>query len=165
MNTADNPQKSSRLFKIQVILVTLSVIALFSGIVGLYNIYINNKTDRFNHGQITVNSCEVKDRAWKVYSCTGDYFSTGGGMVGRNDVTVKVFGIEPQEGQIIDDVYPPNSHTAETTDHFVTGRERASVIYNIPWLMLVLAGIVIPLLTTVFIVMSRHTDNTRSASQ
>jgi hypothetical protein len=139
---------------VTVSLLAISLLAITIGCFGAVNIYGNNKTDGFNSGEITVTSCREKDWAWRVYSCKGDYFSTGGGMVERSDVSVMVFGREYKKGEIITDVYPPEFGSNQTTDYFVTGRERASVTYNMRWLFAVFIGLVTPLLTAVFILRS-----------
>ncbi len=146
--------KLSRLSHIKISLVIASVVAVFFGLFGLYAIYTHNKTDGLNNGQITVDSCKEIDWSWRVYSCTGSYFSTGGGMIERNNVSVKVFGGELKQGAIVDDIYPPASGSAETTDYFITGRERASVTYNIPSLILVFSGVILPMLTLVVFISS-----------
>jgi len=152
MNNPKNRATNPRLLYTKLLLLIVSFVALIAGIIGASTIYTNNKTDGLNNGQITVTSCIEKDWAWKIYSCTGDYFSTGGGMVERQGVSVTVFGEELKKGQIVDDVYPPTSQSNMTTDHFVTGRERASVTYNLPSLTLVFTGILLPLFTIIFFV-------------
>lgn len=156
MTNTKNHKKPFRLFTVKIILVTACIIAIPLGFFGLYNIYANNKTDGLNNGQITINSCTEVDWAWRVYSCTGSYFSTGEGMIERENVTVKVFGGELKKDAVVDDVYPPVTSSAETTSYFITGRERASVTYNIPSIILVFISIILPLLTVVIFVMSRN---------
>lgn len=138
------------------ILVISSAIAVLIGLIGAFNIYQNNKTDGLHSGQITVTSCQEKDWTWRIYSCTGDYFSTGGGMVNQSDATVTIFGGEYEAGDIITDVYAPEFATNQTTDHFITGRERASVVYNIGWLLCVLLGILLPAVTLTFALATRR---------
>lgn len=144
------------------ILILSSVLAVLVGLIGAFNIYQNNKTDGLYSGQITVTSCQEKDWAWRIYSCTGDYFSTGGGMVSRSDVTVTVFGGEYKAGDIIADVYAPEFTTSQTTDHFVTGRERASVTYNMDWLLCVFLAVLLPIITLTFVLATRRGVNADS---
>lgn len=146
----------------KITLILLSSFAILLGLIGVFNIYQNNKTDGLNNGQITVKNCQEVDWSWRIYSCAGDYFSTGGGMVERNNVTVTAFTREYKEGDIIPDVYPPAFGDNETTHHFVTGRERASVTYNLPWLLLVLVAVAIPLITTTMLIMSRNKNHPKS---
>lgn len=136
---------------VTVSLLAMSLLAITIGCFGAMNIYGNNKTDGFNSGEITVTSCREKDWAWRVYSCKGDYFSTGGGMVERSDVSITAFGREYKKGEIITDVYPPEFGSNQTTSYFVTGRERASVMHNIGWLFAVFAGLAVPLIAAVSI--------------
>lgn len=138
------------------ILILSSVLAVLLGLIGAFNIYQNNKTDGLNNGQITVTNCEEKDWAWRIYTCTGNYFSTGGGMVERAGVTVTVLGGEYKAGDIVADVYAPEFTTNQTTDHFITSRERASVVYNIGWLLCVLLGILLPVVTFTFVLATRR---------
>ncbi|MFZ1301089.1 MAG: hypothetical protein WAQ27_00710 [Candidatus Microsaccharimonas sp.] len=135
--------------------ITASVFAMFVALIALFVIYQNNKTDGLNNGQITVSSCQEKDWAWRIYSCKGFYFSTGGGMVERNDVSVTAFGREYKKGDIIPDVYPPAFSDNQTTDHFITGRERASVNFNAPWLAALFIGILLPIVTVFVLIINR----------
>jgi hypothetical protein len=155
MSGAEKYKKLSRLSLVKIALVIVSITAIVIGFIGLYNIYSNNKTDGLNNGEITVDNCAELDWSWRIYSCTGSYFSTGGGMVERENVTVKVFGGELKKGAVVGDVYPPSGQSAETTSYFITGRERASVTYNVPSLILVFFGIVFPVVTIVLFVVSR----------
>lgn len=157
MTTAKNNKPYGRLFKTKIILVALSTAAVFFGLIGLYNIYVNNKTDGLNNGQITVDRCIEKDYDWRVYVCTGSYFSTGGGMIERDNVSVKVYGGTLGRDAIVEDVYPPALSTAETTSYFITGRERASVTYNIPSLILVFLALLLPIITILVFAFTKET--------
>lgn len=75
-------------------------------------------------------------------------------MIERSNVSVIAYA-EYKQGGIIPDVYAPLYTSKQTTDHFVTGRERASVTYNIPWITLVVLGILFPIVTTVFILTNK----------
>lgn len=151
--------------KLVSILIVLSFIFMVAGLIGAFNIYQNNKTDGLNNGQITVDSCEEKDWSWRIYSCTGSYFSTGGGMVERKNVTVTVFTREYKKGDRIADVYPPAFSSNQTTNHFVTGRERASVTYNTYWLILVFLGIILPVITVLVGVLRKPTSQQSTDSR
>lgn len=123
------------------------VTAIIAGCVGLfatYQLYQNSKTDGFNRGSIEVDRCQEQNAEWKIYKCTGMYTS-GAGMISKDNVSITVTGGEPQKGDFIYDVYPPMFRSKIDTDRFVTGKERSSVFYNSPWLLLLFISIFAPL--------------------
>ena len=139
---------------INTLIIIANFTAIIGGFIGLYIIYQNSKTDGFGNGDITVQSCEVKDAAWQVYVCKGNYHSSKG-MIGKNNASVTVFGTTYGQGENITDVYPAAFTNLATTDHFVTGREQASVTYNIPWLIAVYLGLSTPLATALFLYLEK----------
>lgn len=144
--------------------IALSLLAVLAGFIGLFAIYQNNKTDGFNSGEITVANCQETDWNRKIYSCTGDYFSTGGGMIERSNVSVTVFAHEYTAGDIITDVYPPTFSDKQATHYFITGRERTSVTYNLPWLFAIFLGILLPIITALLRIVIRNNKRTASPS-
>ena len=155
-----NLRQTMTTWRVPVFLLLLSAVTIFFGLAGAYTIYQNSKTSGTNNGQITVSSCTEKDWAARAYTCTGDYFSTGGGMVSRENVSVTVTGREYQRGDTIDDVYPPLHDSNETASYFVTGKERGSVVYNLPSLFLILLAILMPVIAIALILSLRLKHNT-----
>lgn len=133
------------------ILVVAGLLSLPLALIGLFNIYQNNKTDGHGSGIFIVEQCTEENWTWRIYSCTGEAFAVGGGGESFGNVSLKTFK-EYSKGDRVLDVYAPEFTTPAQTDDFVTGRERASVAYNARWLALVLAGIFIPVLTIGFII-------------
>lgn len=131
------------------------VVSLLLILFAFFNLYQNSKTDGYNRGSIEVTRCQEKNWAWRIYECTGDYTS-GVGMIGKRNVTVTVTGDELHKGDVVYDVYPPTFHSKMDTDHFVTGKERSSVLYNTPWLLLLFISTAAPLSMTLYALGSRH---------
>ena len=120
----------------------IAIIALSAciGLFAIYHLYQNSKTDGFNRGSIEVTQCVEEDWDWQIYECTG-YYTSDVGMMGKDNVSVTVTGDEFHAGDIVYDVYPPAYRSKMDTNHFVTGKERSSVLYNGPWLLLLLMSI------------------------
>ena len=125
-------------------LVAMIALSACTGLFALYYLYQNSKTDGFDRGSIEVSQCHEESWEWKIYKCTGNDTS-GVGMMGKDNVSVTVTGDEIHKGDIVYDVYPPASHGKMDTDHFVTGKERSSVLYNTPWLLLLFVSIFMPI--------------------
>ncbi len=131
-----------RLFtkNMKIFLIVLNSVTLSASLVAAIIIYNNNKTDGFGSGHIVVTSCSTVNWAEKTYQCTGDYFSSGGGMVSRSNVSVTATHVQPEKGDVVTDVYPSAFSTNQTAATFVTGKERASVRYNLFWIGCVFFG-------------------------
>lgn len=141
----------------------MAVIALSActGLFAIYYLYQNSKTDAFDRGSVEVNQCREGSSQWKIYKCTGNYTS-GVGMMSKDNVTVTVTGDELHKGDIIYDVYPPIFHSKMNTDYFVTGKERSSVLYNSPWLLLLYVSLFIPIGAVFYTLGRRRKNNTVS---
>ncbi len=151
--------------KILVLVISI-IVGLIIFLTAFYQLYVNGKTDGLGNGTITVDHCKEVDWAWRVYDCTGSYFSTGGGMVEINDVTVRVTGGEYKNGEQIGDAYPTDQTSVfndEQPRHFITGRIRSSVLYNAPTIAVLFAGILIPFGTFMYMfgASSRSTKKTK----
>lgn len=119
-------------------------LSVCTGLFAIYHLYQNSKTDGFDRGSVEVIQCQEENWEWKISKCTGNYTS-GVGMMGKDNVSVIVTGDELHKGDIVYDVYPPAFHSKMNTDHFVTGKERSSVLYNSPWLLLLFVSIFTPI--------------------
>lgn len=140
------------------------IISMLAILYSLFQMNNNSKTDGFGGGSIRVTKCEVNDTAWKVYSCSGSYMSAAG-LVEVKNATIRVTGKEYKSGAYIDDVYPTVAIEKLSKDprSFVTGRERSSVLYNGPWLVMLFVGLLLPL-GLILYVFGRTTATTRRES-
>lgn len=140
------------------------VAIIISGFIGLilvsvsgFNIYLNGKSDGFGGGSLKVTNCREVDWSWRIYECAGNY-SSGAGMIYVENLTVKVRG-EYKPGERIGDLYPTaysyHDNSAWPTS-LITGFERTSVYYNIPWILVFMAGLLIPAFTVVYTVLTRR---------
>lgn len=120
-----------------------SVIAVCLGLVAADGLYQNSKTDGFNSGSFKVAKCQEKNYDWKIYECTGNY-THGVGDMGKNNALLTITGHKPEEGEVVADVYPPLHQQVMKTNRFVTGKERSSVLYNLPWLVMMSSSIFLP---------------------
>lgn len=131
--------------------------------VGGFNIYLNGKSDGFGGGSLKVTKCREVNWSWRIYECTGNY-SSGAGMIYVKDLKVETRG-EYKAGETIGDVYPTAysyQRNAARPTALVTGFERTSVYYNIPWILIVMAGLFIPAFTVMYVVLTRHRHNKRT---
>lgn len=126
-----------------VIFIVANFMALFAGTISFYTIYSNNKSDGFGSGSVLVDHCEEVDWSWRIYRCYGQYRS-GAGMSWYENVNVRVRG-EYKAGEVIADVNPLSLTGAAQNERYITGWERASVVHNIPWLLLLIASILTPI--------------------
>ncbi|MDB5162057.1 MAG: hypothetical protein JWM52_565 [Candidatus Saccharibacteria bacterium] len=135
------------------ILVLSTIVGLTVFLTGLFQLYQTGKTDEAGSGTITVAQCKEADWAWRIYDCTGSYFSTSGGMVEINDVTVRVTGGEYKKDDYIGDVYPTDAPSVFNTHphHFITGRIRSSVLYNAPSIIMSFIGLLLPIGTALYL--------------
>ena len=142
------------------ILVVAGLLSLPLALIGLFNIYQNNKTDGHGSGIFTIEHCTEKNYTWRIYSCTGEAFAVGGGGESFDNVSLKTFR-EYSEGDRVPDIYAPEFTTPAQTDSFVTGRERASVMYNARWIALVFIGVLAPAVTITYIATTQFITKNR----
>ena len=140
------------------IMIIVGIVSVILTLVALFQLYQHSKTDGYGNGWIKVSTCKEQDWAWKIYRCQGGYHS-GAGLIETEDVSVKVTGYEPKRDAIISDVYPVYGSKADAHE-FVTGKERSSVVYNIPWLTLLFVAIVAPIGLWLYIA-GQHLTNRR----
>lgn len=144
-----NPTRS--LVIIVLIIASISSIVLTG--IGALNLYMNSKTDGFGGGHITVEGdCKEIIWAWRVDKCTGRYRAAAGDIT-RENVSVIVSGGSSRT--IVPDVYPLAGTTNLTTQTFITGKERSSVIYNTPWIATIFIGLLIPAVTITYLLARR----------
>jgi len=143
------------------------IISSFLGLilitVGAYNIYFNGKSDRHGSGSLEVTECREVDWSWRLYECTGNYMS-GAGMVYVKDLKVETRG-EYKAGERIPDVYATSYSYRDNSFRpasLVTGFEQTSVYYNIPWILMFMAGLFIPAFTVMYVVLTHHRHTKRS---
>lgn len=138
------------------IIIIVGIVSVILALFALFQLYQHSKTDGFGSGRIKVSACEEQDWAWKIYRCQGKYYSSTG-MIETEDVSVRVTGSVPTSGDFISDVYPIHGTNADARE-FITGQERSSVVYNIPWLTLLFIAIVAPIGLGLYIIGQRLTN-------
>lgn len=139
----------------------LIIVSAFIGLVlltvGTFNIYKNNKTDFSGGGSLRVTKCYEQDWAWRLYRCEGTYHS-GAGMVIVDNVEVSKVRGEYKADEWVGDVYPTSysfSGVDFTPRTFVTGFERTGVLYNLPWILMAMAGLFLPAFAVMYTVLTR----------
>ncbi len=140
----------------RVFLITIACVGLFSTLFASYQVYQNNKIDGFGNGDIRVESCQLINEPYKIYDCRGDYTSTSGGGW-MYSTTITVAGTFYNEGELIHDVYPAGNQPHPAT-HFITGKERSSVIYNLQWIFLFFSGVILIALALGICLRQRRTN-------
>ena len=148
-----------------------SIIAIIiSGFLGLiltgvggFNIYFNGKSDGHGNGSLVVTKCREVDWSWRLYECTGNYMGSPG-MTYVENLKVKVRG-EYKAGERISDVYPTSYSYRDNSfkpASLVTGFEQTSVYYNVPWILMFIAGLFIPAFTIAYVILTRHKHTKRT---